>query len=188
MNEIDKTEIERLTEDYGGQWGINHTRRILHLITLIGKGQRYNADVTWIAAHLHDWGAYSKWMQPGVDHAVRSRQVAEAFWAEKGYPTELLMPVLECIESHHSSDPGRRIEAILLSDADALDFLGVVGLLRDFSKKPRDLRKAYDVVQERKEKLRQSICLESSKAIAVQRLERMERTLGFFEEETFGLF
>jgi hypothetical protein len=107
---------------------------------------------------------------------------------ERGYAPELLTPTLECIEYHHGSDPHRRIEAVLLSDADALDFLGVVGVLRDFSKKPGDLRKAYEVVQSRKEKLRQSICLESSKVIAAQRLEIMERLLVNFEEETFGYF
>jgi uncharacterized protein len=188
MSEIDKDEVVRLTEEYGGQWGINHTRRLLHLIARIGKDQHYNAEVIWFAAHLHDWGGYAKWMQVGVDHALRSRQVAEVFLVEKGYAPELLAPTLECIEYHHGGDPGRRMEAILLSDADALDFLGVVGVLRDFSKKPGDLRKAYEVVQSRKEKLRQSICLETSKAIAAQRLERMESLLVTFEEETFGYF
>ena len=188
MNEIDKDEIVRLTEEYGGQWGINHTRRLLHLISIIGKGQRYNAEVIWVAAYLHDWGAYDKWMQTGVDHALRSRQVAEAFWAERGYSKELLLPILECIELHHSSDPNRQIESILLSDADALDFLGVVGVLRDFSKKPGDLRKAYEVVQSRKAKLVQAICLETSKRLAARRIKRMERLLANFEEETFGYF
>jgi hypothetical protein len=58
----------------------------------------------------------------------------------------------------------------------------------DFSKKPADLRKAYEIVQSRKEKLRQSICLERSRQIAEQRLENMERLLVTFEEETFGYF
>jgi uncharacterized protein len=188
MSAIDKDEIVRLTEEYGGQWGINHTRRLLQLTAIIGKDRQYNAEVIWIAAHLHDWGGYPKWMQAGVDHALRSRQVAEEFLVEKSYDPELLTPTLECIEYHHGSDPHRRIEALLLSDADALDFLGVVGVLRDFSKKPGDLRKAYEVVQSRKEKLRQSICLKESKAIAAQRLGSMERLLVAFEEETFGYF
>jgi uncharacterized protein len=188
MKQIDTDEIVRLTEEYGGQWGINHTRRLLHLISIIGKTQSYHAEVVWIATHLHDWGGYTKWMQTGVDHALRSRQVAADFWGEKGYSEELLGPILECIESHHSGDPHRRIEAILLSDADALDFLGVVGVLRDFSKKPGDLRKAFEVVQSRKEKLPHAICLEASQAIASRRLERMQRLLADFEEETFGYF
>ncbi len=84
MEKIDKEEIVRLTEEYGGPWGINHTRRLLHLISIIGEGQEYNAEVVWVAAHLHDWGGYPKWAQTGVDHALRSRQVAEEFLAEKG--------------------------------------------------------------------------------------------------------
>jgi uncharacterized protein len=188
MKTIDKDEIVRLTEEYGGPWGLNHTRRLLHLISSIGAGREYDPEVVWIAAHLHDWGGYPMWMQAGVEHALRSRQVAEEFLKEKGYDPENLTPILECIEYHHGSDPNRRMEALLLSDTDALDFLGVVGVLRDFSRKPGDLRKAYKVVQSRKEKLRLSICLESSKAIAAQRLETMERLLANFEEETFGYF
>ena len=58
MKAIDKEEIVRLTEEYGGPWGINHTRRLLQLISIIGKGQPYDAVGVWVAAHLHDWGGY----------------------------------------------------------------------------------------------------------------------------------
>jgi uncharacterized protein len=188
MKAMDKDEIIRLTEEYGGAWGINHTRRLLQLIAIIGEGQSYDADVVWVAAHLHDWGGYTKWKQAGVDHALRSRQVAEEFLAERGYSPERMTAALECIEYHHGSDPHRRLEALLLSDADALDFLGTVGVLRDFSKQPGDLRKAYETVCGRKEKLRRSICLPRAKAIAAGRLEKTERLLAAFEEETFGYF
>jgi hypothetical protein len=63
---IDRDELVRLTEEYGRQWGINHTRRLLQLISIIGEGQSYNADALWMAAHLHDWGAYGKWAQPAL--------------------------------------------------------------------------------------------------------------------------
>jgi uncharacterized protein len=84
MSKIDKEEIVRLTEESGGQWGLNHTRRLLHLISIIGEGLKYNAEVIWIAAYLHDWGGYLRWVQPVVDHALRSRQVSEEFLIEKG--------------------------------------------------------------------------------------------------------
>jgi hypothetical protein len=64
----------------------------------------------------------------------------------------------------------------------------VVGVLRDFSKKPGDLRKAYETVQSRMLKLRQSLCLEASKKLAARRIERMQNLLAHFEEETFGYF
>jgi uncharacterized protein len=188
MNSINHEEIVRLTEEYGGQWGINHTRRLLHLISIIGEGIQYDHEIVWLAAHLHDWGGYSPWAQAGVDHALRSRQVAQDFLVEKGAPDELIQPVLECIESHHLGDPSRRIESILLSDADALDFLGAVGILRDFAKKPKDLREAYRTVKSRREKLPQMICLDKAKEIARRRIEHMDVILAAFEEETFGYY
>ena len=188
MSNLDKDEIVRLTQEYGGSWGINHTCRLLHLISIIGKDFEYDTEIIWIAAHLHDWGGYPKWAQPGIDHALRSRQVAEAFLIEKELDPKLLTPILDCIEYHHGSDPNRRIETLLLSDADALDFLGVVGMLRDFSKKPGDLRKAYEVSMGRKADLPHSICLEKSKVIAKQRLENMERMFSIFKDESFGFF
>jgi uncharacterized protein len=156
--------------------------------SIIGEGKRYNTEAVWLAAHLHDWGAYSKWQQDGVDHALRSRQVAESFLKEHGYPEDFARLVLECIEFHHSPCPERSLEAILLCDADALDFPGVVGVLRDFSKNPRDLRKAYEIVKKRRDTLPAKLILEESKEIAAQRLKRMDDLLLAFEEDTFGCF
>lgn len=185
---IDRDEIVRLTEEYGGQWGINHTRRLLHLVSIIGEGQQYDADAVWVAAHLHDWGGYSPWAQAGVDHALRSRQVAGPFLAERGYPADWSELVLECIELHHSGDLDRSIESILLSDADALDFLGVVGVLRDFSKNPRDMRKAYQAARKRRTKVPGLLCLEKSREIAARRIQQMDDLFATFEQDSFGYF
>jgi hypothetical protein len=68
--------------------------------------------------------------------------VAESFLAERNYPADDAQLILECIEFHHSDNSAHRLEVQLLSDADALDFLGVVGVLRDFSKNAKDLRQA----------------------------------------------
>ncbi len=188
MPDINKDEIIRLTEEYGGPWGVNHTRRLLHLIAVIGEGQQYNHDAVWVAAHLHDWGAYAPWAQEGVDHAQRSTHVAQTFLKERNYPTDLTELILECIGSHHSGDPNRSIEAILLSDADALDFLGVVGVLRDFSKNPKDMRKAYKITRQRREQVPGLIVLDKSKEIAAERIKQMEALYSAFEENTSGYF
>jgi len=188
MHAIDQDEIMRLTEEYGGQWGINHTRRLLHLIAVIGESLTYDADVLWIAAYLHDWGAYPPWAIDGVDHALRSSQVARMFLTEHGYPPDMIEAIVDCIGFHHQAGVHPRIEAMLLRDADALDFLGVVGILRDFSKTPRDLRKAYDTVQRRKATLPPMLHLERAKVIAAERIQRMDAFLAAFRDETFGHF
>ncbi len=180
--------ISGLTEEYGGQWGINHTKRLLKLISIIGEGLHYNHEAVTIAAYLHDWGGYSKWEKPGVNHAIRSRQVAEEFLTEIGCENHFLELVLECIEYHHSATGDNSIEAILLSDADALDFLGTVGILRDFSKNPKDLKKAYEAVLNRRDKLQKSLLLEKTRELAGARINSMDQVLRSFEEETFGYF
>lgn len=188
MNMVDKDEVARLTEQYGGEWGINHTRRLLQLVAAIGEGQEFDAEAVWLAAHLHDWGGYAPWAQKDVDHALRSEQVAKSFLSERGCPDETKSLVLECIALHHSGGSERSLESILLRDADALDFLGIVGMMRDFSKNPRDLRKAYQTIKRRREKLPGLLYLEKAKAIATQRVEEMDEILEQFEAETFGCF
>ncbi len=188
MKPLDRNEIVQLTEQYGGVWGLQHSRRLLHLISLIDKGQEYNADAVWIAAHLHDWGAFSAWKQAGVDHAVRSTEVARDFLNERGCKPDFIELVLECIATHHTCGPNRSIEAVLLSDADGLDFLGVVGVLRDFSKNPRNLRAAYQNVLARRAKVPAQLCLEKSKQIAGVRLRQMDELLERFAADSFGCF
>jgi uncharacterized protein len=186
---LDRNEIEHLTEEYGGQWGINHTRRLLELIAIIGEGQQYNSEAVWVAAHLHDWGAYPAWAQKDVDHAARSVQVAEAFLTERDCPEDLKALVSECIALHHTGErTNRSMESILLFDADVLDFLGVVGVLRDFSKNPKEMRKAFDTIQKRRAKLPGMIVLDKSKEIAALRLIQMDALLATFEQDSWGHF
>ena len=184
----DRDEIVRLSEGYGGQWGINHTRRLLQLIAIIAEDRPYDEEAVWLAAHLHDWGAYTPWAQKDVDHGVRSCQVADDFLSARHYPRHLKELVLECIALHHSEAGDRSLESILLRDADVLDFLGVVGVLRDFSKNPRDLRKAYTVTKQRRERLPALLVLDRAKTIAAERVKQTDELLAMFEENAFGCF
>lgn len=188
MNAQQKDELARLTLEYGGKWGINYTRRLLHLIEIIGEGLAYDREVVWAAAHLHDWGGYAPWLQSGVDHALRSGQVAREFLEQREFEQAWIEAVLLRIETHHQGGRERPLEAQLLSDADALDFLGVIGILRDFAKKPKAMREAFDTTQKRKAKLPAQLCLEKSRQIAAKRVQEMDHVLERFEEESFGYF
>ena len=186
--DIDKGEVESLTEKYGGTWGINHTRRLLYLVDAIGAGRSYNREALWVAAHLHDWGAYAPWSQAGVDHARRSREVAEEFLKERGVPEEFQTLVLECIAKHHTAGSDMSLEAMLLRDADVLDFLGVVGILRDVSKNPRDLRKAYEAIRKRRDTLPGLLRLEKARELGAQRVKEMDAVLAQWDTESCGYF
>jgi uncharacterized protein len=186
--DIDHNEITRLTEEYGGQWGINHTRRLLELTSIIGEGLVYDVEAVWIAAHLHDWGAYPAWAEKDVDHAIRSRQVADEYLAGISCPVKLKSLVLECIEFHHAGGDQRSLEAELLREADILDFLGVIGIMRDFSKNARDLRKAYTITLGRRNSLPGLLRLEKAKIMAEERIHEMDELLERFVTSSFGYF
>jgi uncharacterized protein len=186
--DIDNDEIARLTEEYGGAWGINHTRRLLKLISIIGEGLGYDEHTAWLAAHLHDWGGYSPWAQKGVDHAERSAQVAETFLTEHGCEPELKERVLECIRMHHRGGAEGNTESVLLADADGLDFLGAVGVLRDFSKNPKEMRKAYEAARKRRATVPDLLKLPRAKDLAAERIAEMDDLLERFKRDAFGCY
>jgi uncharacterized protein len=185
---IDKADIEKLTEEHGGTWGINHTRRLLKLVEQIGAGSTYDEEVIWLAAHMHDWGAYAPWAQEGIDHVLRSGQVVDEYLTAHDCPADLKARILECIALHHTAGSDRSLEATLLRDADGLDFLGVVGVLRDFSKNPRDLRGAYDQVKKRRISVPPLLQLDTARSIAEKRIREMDALLQQWEADSFGCF
>jgi uncharacterized protein len=189
MTTLNLAKIESLTQEYGGGWALAHARRLFKLIERIGAGLEYDRQAVEWAVYLHDWGAYPKYAQPGVEHAPRSRQVAET----EILPQADLSPaakkiVLEAIDLHdyHDTRPVRSNEAILLREADYLDFLGAVGLARGFAGAGKDLPKGLKVILSRKECVQNRFTLPAAQALARERLQRMEAFLQALEEESFG--
>ena len=78
-------------------------------------------------------------------------------------------------------------EALLLREADFLDFLGVIGIAREFAKGPKDLAFSYSRIIIRRDLIRNRFTLPKAKVIAEQRLSRMENFLAVLMEESFGM-
>jgi uncharacterized protein len=197
---MNRNEIVRLSREYGGAWIVNHAERLLKLIEMIGEGLEYDRDAIWIAAYLHDWGACPKWTREGVSHSRRSREVAEAYLKKSRCPAKRIAIVLEAIEFHHGGFAGRRTETVLLGDADALDSLGVLGVLKEFAMIPAEMagdyclpgefgmREAYERVSVRRENLPRLLQFEKSRELAAARLADMDRLFALLERDTFGKF
>lgn len=176
------------TLEYGGAWAVNHSRRLIAQVEVLADGQPYNSEVIQLSAWLHDWGGYPKWAMPGVDHALRSCEVAEEFLRSNGYSDEVVRHVLECIQNHHGGPSSRSFESLLFTDADALDLLGVVGTLRIFAMYPRDLSAGRNAVMLWLDNSMHALMLEKSKTMALERAKETQWMLERFEIETMGLF
>lgn len=180
-------EISKLTLEYGAEWGVNHSERLIRLVSIIGEGIEYNREAIWLTAYLHDWGAYQPWIKPGMQHYDRSEEVAREFLTERGCPMDLMELVLECIKCHHGGNPNRSIESRLFTDADALDLLGIVGAARIFAMNPRNLQAGFDALKRYRDMSIKAISLDKTHEIAKKRIEETEQFIRAFEEETFGI-
>ena len=113
-------------------WGVRHSERnyVLGMALAQAEGLTVDTDVLFAAAFLHDWGGIEPFAAAGVDHAVRSVQLAEPFLTEAGFPMEKFPAVRAAILGHMYDKEPEGPEAVVLHDADALDFLGALGAAR----------------------------------------------------------
>jgi uncharacterized protein len=184
-----RDEIETRTKSLGEGWAYPHVRRVLRLAERIAGSLPYNPDWFWYAAYLHDWGAFPHYRQAGVEHALRSRQVAESeILPGCGLPPQALAVILEAIERHDYRDPlpVDSNEALLLREADFLDFLGPLGVAREFAWGPNNLGKVIQRIRARITGIRGRFSLPLAQALAEQRFAEMEQLLRRIEEDGEG--
>lgn len=186
---MDISEIEKLTFEYGEDWALAHVQRLLKLVEQIGVDLEYDRQAIRWAVYLHDWGAFPKYSQPGCEHALRSKEIAEAeILPDVDLPEEIKAIILEAIELHDYRDkrPVKSDEALLLREADFLDFLGAIGIAREFARGPKDLQKSYQQILSRKEHIKDRFTLPLAKKIAEERIARMENFFKTLLDESFG--
>jgi uncharacterized protein len=187
--EFSLDDIIQMTYEVGEDWAVAHARRLLELIKQIGAGLSYDLRIMELAAHMHDWGAFPKYIQKGVEHAVRSRQVVSV----EILPYLDLTPkqkiiLLETIELHDYRDPRppQSKEALLLREADMLEFLGMIGMAREFARGPKNVDTCYKRILSRRYGIQGRFTIPAAQEIAEVRLQQMEEALGWLLEESFG--
>ncbi len=125
-----------------------HQPRLYALTRQIGANVVYDDDVVFAAAYLHDLGVFighrpedpqelSRW-----NHVIYTCEQAPRLLGEMGFPEEKIPAVIEAIQSHQPADEPHSMEAIILRDADILEQLGAIGILRAVAKVGRDTRYA----------------------------------------------
>ena len=189
-NQLALDDVIQVTLQAGENWAVSHAKRLLELIKQIGADLPYDVPVVELAAYMHDWGAFPCYIQKGVEHAIRSRQVVEAeILPRLDLTTAQKEVLLEAIELHDYRDVRQAAskEALLLREADMLEFLGAIGMARDFARGPRDLQACYRRILDRRYGIQGRFTLPQAQRIAQVRLERMGQSLQWLYEESFGV-
>ena len=114
-------------------WGASHDRRDYALAKELAAadGVTLDDDVLFAAAYLHDMAAFPPWAE-GRDHADVAADKVDSVLAGTDFPAAKLQAVRDAIRTHmYARDPAAP-EARYLHDADALDWLGAIGVARQF--------------------------------------------------------
>ncbi len=87
-------------------------------------------DVLYAAAYLHDLAAFDPWEDAKLDHADVAACLVDTILKDTGFPMAKIDAVRGAIRTHMFDRDPVGPEAIYLHDADALDWLGAIGVAR----------------------------------------------------------
>lgn len=172
----------------------SHQPRLYELTRAIGAGQNYDDDVVFAAVWLHDLGVFVGHRPEEPEALVKwdflgyaMKQTPEIL-ARLGFPAGKIPAVVEAIRTHQPKDSPTTIEGIILRDADMLEQLGAVAILRTVCKIGRDTRfrtfpDALRVLRKNAETLPGQLKLPTSQKLAEPRLQVLQQFLAAAQAE-----
>ncbi len=173
----------------------SHQARLYSLAKQVAATVTHDDDVLFAAAWLHDLGVFvghrpedpralAAW-----DWIAYAMEKTPALLAKFEFPNAKIPQVLEAIRTHLPSSEPTTIEGTVLRDADILEQLGAVGVLRTVSKVGRDTRfrlfaDALRVLQKNLDELPGKLRLESARQLVAPRIEALKAFLAAAKSET----
>ena len=116
-----------------------HVDRVRNWALQIALGEDFqDIDIIEVTALLHDIGLSHVEGRSG--HAEVGAQIAAAFLKENGiFPEDIIKEIAEAIRYHSSIERNKGKLLEILRDADMMDAIGVVGIMRAFTSKSSKL-------------------------------------------------
>jgi len=113
-------------------WGYSHSQRDYALARDLAASDHVTLDddVLFAAAYLHDMAAFPPWANDKLDHSDIAADVVGTILKGTGFPMAKLDAVRSAIRTHMYYRDPLGPEAVYLHDADALDWLGAIGVAR----------------------------------------------------------
>ena len=176
----------------------SHQPRLYRLAARLAEGRAFDDDVLFAAAWLHDLGVFvghrpeDSARLAAWDHVAYAIEEAPPLLRKFGFPAEKIPAVLEVIRTHLPSTTPTTLEGVLMRDADILEQLGAIGILRTVSKIGRDTRfvrfaDALRVLGRNADDLPAKLQLESARRLAGPRLKVLRQFLEAASAEADGV-
>lgn len=175
----------------------SHQPRLYQLARQLAGDRPFDDDVLYAAAWMHDLGVFIGHRPENIEALAKWDHVAYAMKAvppllwQSGFPGEKIPAVLEVIRTHLPAAQPTSFEGTLMRDADILEQLGAVGILRIVSKVGRDTRfacfaDALRVLRKNAEELPGQLQLDPARLLAGPRLKILNAFLEAANAEADG--
>jgi len=175
-------------------WGYSHCSRDYALARQLAAADHVQVDddVLYAASYLHDMAAFAPWEDVKVDHSDVGARVVDTVLKGTGFPMEKIDAVRGAIRTHmYYRDPVGP-EALYLHDADALDWLGAIGVARVIALvDPRggnpDGPKAVAMLNDNLGKVPSRVLSPAGRALVPERKAELEKFLSDLKRESEDL-
>lgn len=174
-------------------WGFSHAERDYLLARKLAAqdGAKVDDDVLYAAAYLHDAAAVPPWAKADVDHADEGARIVDQFLQGTGFPMSKVDAVRGAIRTHMWLREPVGPEAVYLHDADALDWLGVVGAARiialiDPNGGNPTGPQVIPMLQTNLEKVPPHVLSPAGRALVEPRVSELKQFLDRLQDETDG--
>jgi uncharacterized protein len=174
-----------------------HQPRLYALACRVGEGYEYDDDVVFAAVWLHDLGVFvghrpedpvelTRW--DNTAYAVRrAPELLRGF----NFPEAKIAAVVEAIRTHQPAFDPATIEGMILRDADILEQLGAIAVLRTVCKVGRDTR--FSTFTDALNSLRRSLAilpaelrLETARRLAEPKIAVLRAFIESVDAESMG--
>ena len=121
-----------------GYW---HAYRVAQMAIFIGQKEKADLKVLELAGFLHDIGN-----DKDNDHEIKGAKISQGFLTKLKVNERIIKQVTYCVKNHRFSKGviPKTLEAKIIQDADKLDALGAIEIVRVFSVSAAKKRKTYD--------------------------------------------
>ncbi|MGH8293476.1 MAG: HD domain-containing protein [Gammaproteobacteria bacterium] len=173
-------------------WGWQHSERDYLLALRLAKGDdlHVDKDVLFAAAFLHDMAAFMPCEDKKMEHGECAATQAQKMLEGTGFPMQKLAAVQQAERGHmYYSNPGNDPTAIVLHDADSLDFLGDIGAARIIAltgAKAPSFAPAVKTLQGFLKAIPPRLITNTAKRIGAERVAQLKAFLDNLQQETFN--
>ena len=190
--------IHYITENVRPPEKFSHQPRLYSLAQQLAENQPFDDDVLFAAVYLHDLGVFIGHRPEDVAQLARWDALAYALKQTPsllqrfGFPPGKIPAVVEAIRTHLPSAQPTTFEGTLMRDADILEQLGAVAILRTVCKVGRDTRfirfgDALRVLQRNADELPAMLQLAASRRLAQPRVSALRAFLEAAQSEANGV-